>query len=108
MIKRRIYWLMMNGLMVASGIYGLFYGLEWAKNIFLFLTWATVVLSILCACCKETRLAARAKGRSIPAWLSVGVDIAIAIALASVGRFVLAAAVLIQISFDTAIMDGKD
>lgn len=106
--SRMVIWLLLNGGMTACAIYGLFYQVEQAKNVLLFMVWSASVLLTMAAFNNDAKLAARAKGRSVPIWLSAGNDLIIMLALASVGRFFTAAAVLWQICCEAAIYRSED
>ena len=72
------------------------------------MVWGLTILNTVAGMSNEVKLKARAKGRSVPAWLSVANDLAIMAMLASVGRFFAAGAVLWQICCEAAIYEGKD
>jgi hypothetical protein len=91
---------------LACAVYGLFYGIAWAKNITLFLVWTMTVMIALVSAVDEVKLEARKKGRSLPKWFSVTADLSIALMLASVGRFFSAAAMVLQTLCEMSIFEG--
>ena len=103
--KRIAMFIMLTGLMQFCAIYGLLYHVEWAKNIILFMVWAMGIITTLIFSAKDVRNEIRRKGRSVPAWVSICTDLVILIILASVGRFVTAAAMLWQMACEAAIYE---
>ena len=106
--SRMVMWLLLNGGMTACAVYGLFLHVDQAKNVLLFLVWSASVMVTLAGIHEETKLKLRAKGPSVPRWLTIGNDLLIMVALASVGRFYSAAAMLWQICCEANIYDNKD
>jgi len=107
-MKRLIIGLLLNGGATVCAVYGLYFHVEPARNVILFLVWVGAALTPLVFMCDDSKRKVRATGRSIPRWVAVTNDIAIMVMLASVGRFFSAAAVLWQMCFETAIYEGDD
>jgi hypothetical protein len=85
-------WAAFNSVQILCAVYGLFYHVAQAENVLLFLVWTGAVLSVATFYNNEEKLKMRAKGRPVPAWLSMTPDFMILLALASVGRFFSATA----------------
>lgn len=107
-VQRLVIWLLLNGGITACAIYGLFFHVEYAKNLLLFLAWSLSVLGTIAMMSKEAKASCREKGRSVPTWLAVTNDLAVMAMLASVGRYFTAAAVLWQILCEANIYEGND
>jgi hypothetical protein len=107
-MKRAIVWFLLNGGMTACAIYGLYYHVVEAKNLLLFLVWATAIINTVGAMSYDVKVKLRKKGRSVPVWLAVTNDLIIMAALASVGMFLTASSVLWQMICETAIYEGND
>jgi hypothetical protein len=102
------YGIAMNGGMVACAVAGLFYGVEWAKNIALFLMWVSTVMLTLAAFNKDAKQQMHDKGRTTPRWFSVGSDLALMVVFASAGHFLYATMSVWQISCEASIFDKKE
>ena len=104
-------WIFFNLLFFIFGIFGLYFKVEWALNIFLFFLWVTVITGFM-SFIPDVRKKIQERGRSVPEWMSITVDIILVCMLASVGRFVSATFWFIQISlekygFDTPVEEEK-
>jgi uncharacterized membrane protein len=76
----------------ASLIYfGLFQGVEWAKNIVYFVAWLSVVFSLFSLMDGVIEKIAEKGGRSVPAWFNRLYSLGVIVSFAAVGSYVLAA-----------------
>jgi len=96
-IARIFKWVVIQSLFLAAGIAGLYYYVDWAKNIFLFLVCFGTAAEILIAGASKAKAMAREIGLPVPQWLSSSYDMVIVLILASVGHFFFATLWVIQI-----------
>jgi hypothetical protein len=88
----------------AVAAYFTFFGdLRWVSNLFWFYFWLSVVLATLGAFIPTVSEEARERGRSLPIWLSVGIDVAVIGLMIAFGHFFAGAAGVWQISCECAI-----
>lgn len=97
-IWKPIRWLIINGAMGYLLYLGLWGGSNAALNIALFVTWATIFLSVFypAAIEKASIEDCQKLTRSVPAWLDLTFDLVVCCAFASQGRFITASFWLIQ------------
>lgn len=76
-----------NVLAVAACTLGVVLGVPMAGNVFKFLTWITAPVVIFGACSVEASAKMREEGPSIAPWLSLAVDMLVAITCAAFGWF---------------------
>jgi hypothetical protein len=102
--KRVVWWLTVNfGLLILAGL-GLWYDdYGWALNLSLFFLWAMAVLRFLAVYVPSLKAEAIKVGRIVPQFLSVSVDLALTVMLASSGRFVIAAVWFYQLGCEEYI-----
>lgn len=84
-------WAVLNVITAGLCYLGLFAGERWAYNIFAFTTAFQSIIS-LGVFSRDLRAEVSKAGRSVPAWLSSGVDICVCLACADSGSFWLATA----------------
>ena len=107
-MKRAMHWAILNGALLGLIIDAIVYHETWALNVVRFAIWAMTVLATVAILSKDVRMKARAKGRSVPKWLSVTYDLAIIALLASAGHFWCAGAWLWQMMCEAGIYDMKE
>ena len=95
-VIRIISWLLLNFAMMAILILASFFHHQWAYNIFIFLFWVNVILTILVCLSKDVKPKIEAKGRSVPQWLSNSYDMIFVMILAYHAWFILATVCLVQ------------
>lgn len=86
LLRRRIEWVLWNGMTVTCAVWGLVFGSHMATNAFKFLVWIQFVMA-LCACSSDVRMALRQKGPSMPWRLTLFIDLSVAVLLAAYGWF---------------------
>lgn len=89
-MKRAVYWFIMNTVLTGTVIAGAVYGVAPAWNVarFAIVLWAIIITAAIAH--TETRKAAQARGRSVPAWLSHVADWVTVAILAATGHFIFA------------------
>lgn len=90
-MKRAITWWIVNAACAGLLYVGYFLGVEGAKNLFLFLVWLNL-LTCLCMLNGDVQKSIREKGRSVPAWISVGYDVAMVAVMVWIGLWFTASA----------------
>lgn len=75
-MKRKLTWILLNGLFSASIFYGFFMGVNGAKNLTIFWAWF-VFISSLALFTESSQKTLKEKGRPIPAWIDVTYDVGI-------------------------------
>ena len=98
-------WIVVNGLMVVFGYYGLVMGVTWARNGFVFIFWVTVIFSLL-VMSDRVRDKAAETPCSVPYALDATFDVSVCIALACLGHFIMASAWVIQ-TLMCSVIDGR-
>jgi len=106
-VKRILYWFALNGGLLALTLVAIVGHEPWALNVVRFAIWAMTALVTIAVLSKDIRAKARAKGRSVPKWISVTYDLAIIVILAASGHFWCAGAWLWQMMCESSIYDGK-
>ncbi len=82
----------------------LFESRQWAGNVLKFWVGYMALASLLCFT-KTMQEQCRKKGRSVPAWMSQGVGVVLALVLASQGHFVMAGVLVFAAIAESAAFD---
>ncbi len=89
-IARFIKWSALNSAFGIATYLALYKDNQMADNVMVFFMWFFGILQILAPFMESARIDAKKRGRSVPEWLSVLMDMLIIASLAAFGRFVLA------------------
>lgn len=89
-------WILLNSLFVATIYYGLFEEVEGAKNVALGMAWVSIFLSFFLPTEKAVEATKDLK-RTVPAWISVTLDIVVTLAFLWCGYAVTAALYFLHI-----------
>ena len=79
----------------------------WADNVFAFVTVVFASLSFYALCAKDTRRELAARGRMVPACVSISTDMALMLGCAAAGRFFLALCWLVMCGAEQAIFEEE-
>lgn len=104
LLGRRLFWLGMNAAQYLLAYAWLFESREWAGNVLKFWIAWMAFASLLCFT-KSMQESCRKKGRSVPAWMSQGVDVVLALVLASQGHFIMAGVLVFAVIAESAAFD---
>ena len=107
-LGRAIRWGLVTGSMMGLGYFGYMDKLPWAWNLYRFMFWLTVVLTIFMMIAKDQQKMLRTRGRSVPAWIDIATDIAQIGFLAAVGYFWMAGFWTFHTGVYNAIMNMKE
>ena len=96
-------WFLVNALIDSMLVWGIVYGNPNAKNVGLFFLWTYSILAIISILPKDQKIVKklRKKGRSVPAGVSIFVDICTIVFLAYYGYFFLAVLWLFQMGAES-------
>ena len=101
--KRVVWWFTINGAMLILAGLGLWYGYAWAINLVLFFMWVMTVLRFATVYCPSLKADAMKVPRTVPRAISVAVDLAMVVMMASAGHFIIAAAWFYQLGCEEYI-----
>lgn len=106
-LRRRLSWVLQNGAVVGLAWYGVVEGVEWAANILRFLIPLVIALYVLLLIGINADAAIKRKakeaGPSVPGWLNLAYDLALALFLAAHGWFVYAGLVMVLWALSSAL-----
>jgi len=98
---KKLIWFGVHGLFAAGMYFGLFRGVEGAENVVLFFAWLSIVMSLFVL--SDSVIESRVKEkRSMPTPVNVAYNIAVAIAFAWVGFWVVASFWILHIILNEA------
>jgi len=107
-IGRAIRWGIVTGSMMGLGYFGIMDKLPWAWNLYRFMFWLTVVLTVFMMLAKDQQKLLRARGRSVPKSIDLATDLAQIIFLAAVGNFWMAGFWVFHTGVYNSILDMKE
>lgn len=102
-MKKILSWLWINALFVTCAVYGVLLYNKYAANLLVFSVWATAIMHTVASHNEEVKKLARERGRPVPAWLSVTVDLIVVGIMASHNWFFTAAGHLWTVCCEQAI-----
>lgn len=95
-IKKQFNWLFFNGLFLAAIYYGLFEGINGAKNIAIFVAWLTFIISLSMLHDDVVKIIKK-NGKYMPQWVDAIFDICVICSFLWFGYFITAIAYLISV-----------
>lgn len=97
-----------NSILAALCGAGVFFGIEWARNIAYFLSWVIVIACFVCVSSYDTFYKMRRHGRSLPFSLTLSFGLFFIFSFAIDGAYVLAIFLLISYVLGECIYSGDD
>lgn len=100
-------WVASTVVYTGSIICGFWFGVEWCRNIAMFLVWLNFITSAMVALHTPSKDKKHKEGRTVHRYISYTQDIATVLFLAAIGEFVLASISAAQSSFEYSIYDDE-
>jgi uncharacterized membrane protein YhaH (DUF805 family) len=107
-MKRVITWIIINSAYSLILYLALFKGIEGAGNVASFIAWISGIITFLAAISSGVREMARARGRSVPAALSITIGVTWIVSLLWFGWWWTATALVINELFEAAIYNEDE